>query len=103
MYICSLIEEFCASIKSSYKFSKNSFIAYSNDLIQFNDFLRANCSIQHFEDITADHISDYKDFLLNEVRYNSLARANPERAEALFDKAQEAAAEKYARLAAMAE
>ena len=45
----------------------------------------------------------YKDFLLNEVRYNSLARANPERAEALFDKAQEAAAEKYARLAAMAE
>lgn len=68
MYICSLIEEFCASIKSSFKFSKNSFIAYSNDLMQFNDFLRANCSIQHFEDITADHISDYKDFLLNVKR-----------------------------------
>ncbi len=45
----------------------------------------------------------YKDFIMNEVRYNSLARANPERAEALFEKAEEAAAEKYARLAAMSE
>ena len=45
----------------------------------------------------------YKDFIMNEVRYNALARANPERAEALFDKAEEAAAEKYARLAAMSD
>jgi len=40
---------------------------------------------------------------MNEVRYNALARANPERAEALFEKAEEAAVEKYARLAAMSE
>ncbi len=45
----------------------------------------------------------YKDFIMNEVRYNSLARANPERAEALFEKAEAAAADKYARLAAMSE
>ena len=45
----------------------------------------------------------YKDFIMNEVRYNALARSNPERAEALFDKAEEAAAEKYARLAAMSD
>ncbi len=45
----------------------------------------------------------YKDFIMNEVRYNSLARANPERAAALFEKAEEAAADKYARLAAMSE
>ena len=45
----------------------------------------------------------YKDFIMNEVRYNALARSNPDRAEALFDKAEEAAAEKYARLAAMSD
>ena len=45
----------------------------------------------------------YKDFIMNEVRYNALARSNPNRAEALFDKAEEAAAEKYARLAAMSD
>ncbi len=45
----------------------------------------------------------YKDFIMNEVRYNALARSNPARAEALFDKAEEAAAEKYARLAAMSD
>ncbi len=45
----------------------------------------------------------YKDFIMNEVRYNALARSNPARAEALFDSAEAAAAEKYARLAAMSD
>lgn len=41
---------------------------------------------------------DYKAFLNGEVRYNSLVRANPERAEKLFDIAEENAKEKYEHL-----
>ncbi len=39
--------------------------------------------------------ADYKDFIMGEVRYNSLARANPERAANLFDNAVETAKAKY--------
>ncbi len=39
--------------------------------------------------------ADYKDFLMGEVRYNSLARQNPERAEKLFDKAVKNAQDRY--------
>ena len=38
---------------------------------------------------------DYKDFIMNEVRYSSLARANPDRAEMLFDRAVLGASKKY--------
>ena len=41
---------------------------------------------------------DYKEFLNGEVRYNALARMNPERAEELFAKYEEAAKERYAYL-----
>ncbi len=41
---------------------------------------------------------DYKSFLNGEVRYNSLARFNPERAEKLFDNAEKNAKERYAYL-----
>ena len=41
---------------------------------------------------------DYKQFLNGEVRYNALARMNPERAEELFAKSEEAAKERYAYL-----
>ncbi len=44
------------------------------------------------------NIEDYKDFLNGEVRYNALVRSNPERAEALFDAAQENAKARYAHL-----
>jgi len=37
----------------------------------------------------------YRDFLNGEVRYNALTRANPERAEELFAKSEEAAKERY--------
>ncbi|MEF9916556.1 MAG: pyruvate:ferredoxin (flavodoxin) oxidoreductase [Lachnospiraceae bacterium] len=40
----------------------------------------------------------YKDFLNGEVRYNALARMNPERAEMLFTKSEESAKERYAYL-----
>jgi pyruvate-ferredoxin/flavodoxin oxidoreductase len=46
---------------------------------------------------------DYKEFLDGEVRYNSLKRANPARAEQLFDKAAQNAEEKYAALVKKAE
>jgi pyruvate-ferredoxin/flavodoxin oxidoreductase len=37
----------------------------------------------------------YKEFLMGEVRYNSLARSNPERADKLFNQAVENAKERY--------
>ncbi len=39
--------------------------------------------------------ASYKDFIMGEVRYNALARQNPERAEDLFGKAEKTAADKY--------
>ena len=43
----------------------------------------------------------YRDFIMNEVRYSSLTRAFPERAEKLFEEAENVAAEKYERLLEM--
>ena len=42
--------------------------------------------------------ASYRDFIMGEVRYNSLTRAFPERAEKLFEKAEKFAEEKYERL-----
>ncbi|MBR1862990.1 MAG: pyruvate:ferredoxin (flavodoxin) oxidoreductase [Ruminococcus sp.] len=39
--------------------------------------------------------ADYKEFLMGEVRYNALARQNPERAEKLFNKAVQNAQDRY--------
>jgi pyruvate-ferredoxin/flavodoxin oxidoreductase len=44
----------------------------------------------------------YRDFIMGEVRYNSLTRAFPERAEKLFAKAEKVAAEKYDHLEKLA-
>ena len=44
----------------------------------------------------------YRDFLMGEVRYNRLMRANPERAENLFGRAEKDAAEKFKELSARA-
>ena len=46
---------------------------------------------------------DYEEFIMGEVRYNSLARSNPERAKELFAKAKKNAEEKYAKLVKLAE
>ena len=43
------------------------------------------------------------DFLNGEVRYNSLTRAFPERAEKLFEKAEKAAADRYEHLVRLQE
>ena len=42
-----------------------------------------------------DPVASYRDFIMNEVRYSSLARKFPERAEQLFTEAEKAAKEKY--------
>ncbi len=42
--------------------------------------------------------ASYRDFIMGEVRYNSLTRSFPERAEKLFEKAEKVAEDKYARL-----
>ena len=44
---------------------------------------------------------DYKAFMMREVRYNSLMRANPERATALFDRAVKNSEAKYNHLVEM--
>ena len=46
--------------------------------------------------------ADYQEFINSEVRYNRLSRSNPERAKALFDKAEKEAKEKYAKLVELA-
>ena len=45
--------------------------------------------------------ASYRDFIMGEVRYNSLTRAFPERAEKLFAEAEEGAAKKYEHLVAL--
>ena len=47
--------------------------------------------------------ASYRDFIMGEVRYNSLMRAFPERAETLFEQAESDAAKRYAKLEKMAE
>jgi pyruvate-ferredoxin/flavodoxin oxidoreductase len=46
---------------------------------------------------------NYRDFIMGEVRYNSLARSNPARAEELFAIAEKNAKEKYDKLVKLAE
>ena len=46
--------------------------------------------------------ASYRDFIMGEVRYNSLTRSFPERAEKLFEKAEKVAADKYAYLEKLA-
>ena len=46
--------------------------------------------------------ASYRDFIMGEVRYNSLTRAFPERAEKLFAEAEEVAEKKYAHLQKLA-
>ena len=47
--------------------------------------------------------ASYRDFIMGEVRYNSLTRAFPERAKVLFEKAEKDAEEKYAKFVKMAD
>ena len=46
--------------------------------------------------------ASYNDFIMGEVRYNVLARSNPDRAKELFEQAEKYAQDKYAHLVELA-
>ncbi len=64
------------------------------NLFRFNPELKAQGKNPFILDSKAPK-ADYKEFIMGEVRYNSLARSNPERAEQLFAKAEAAAKDRY--------
>ncbi|TCW42261.1 pyruvate-ferredoxin/flavodoxin oxidoreductase [Thermohydrogenium kirishiense] len=63
-------------------------------LYRYNPMLKAEGKNPFILDSKAPTAS-YKEFILGEVRYSSLAKTFPDRAEALFEKAEELAKEKY--------
>jgi len=63
-------------------------------LFRYNPTLKAEGKNPFILDSKAPS-ANYKDFIMGEVRYNSLARANPERAEKLFAKAEATAQDRY--------
>ena len=71
-------------------------------LFRFNPTLKAEGKNPFVLDSKAPKAS-YQEFLQSEVRYNRLSRTNPERAAALFAKAEQDAKEKYEKLVKMAE
>ncbi|WP_101875289.1 pyruvate:ferredoxin (flavodoxin) oxidoreductase [Lachnoclostridium edouardi] len=66
-------------------------------MFRFNPALKAEGKNPYSLDSKAP-TGDYKDFLKGEVRYTSLALKNPERAEALFEKAADNAKDRYRHL-----
>ena len=66
-------------------------------MFRFNPSLKAEGKNPFMLDSKAP-TGNYQDFIGNEARYTRLAQQFPERAEALFAKAENAAKEKYARL-----
>jgi len=71
-------------------------------LFRFNPALAAEGKSPYSLD-SKEPTGDYKAFMMREVRYNSLARQNPERAEKLFDKAVKDAKKKYDALVGLTE
>ncbi len=64
-------------------------------LYRYNPDLKKEGKNPFTLDSKAPNIDEYKNFLMGEVRYNSLARQNPERAEVLFNSAVENAKDRY--------
>ena len=64
-------------------------------LYRYNPALKKDGKNPFSLDSKAPNTEEYKNFLMGEVRYNALARQNPERAEALFDAAVENAKDRY--------
>ena len=71
-------------------------------LFRFNPLLAEEGKNPFILDSKAPKTS-YQEFLQSEVRYNRLARTNPERAAELFARAEKDAMAKYERLVKMAE
>ncbi len=64
-------------------------------LYRYNPALKEEGKNPFSLDSKAPNTDEYKNFLMGEVRYNALARQNPERAEALFNDAVENAKNRY--------
>ena len=64
---------------------------------------RADEGLNPFQLDSKAPTASYRDFIMGEVRYNSLLRSFPERAEKLFENAEKYAAERYEKLKKMAE
>ncbi|MGN0695974.1 MAG: pyruvate:ferredoxin (flavodoxin) oxidoreductase, partial [Oscillospiraceae bacterium] len=64
-------------------------------LYRYNPVLKAEGKNPFQLDSKVPNIDEYKDFLMGEVRYNSLAKQNPARAEKLFDNAVNNAKDRY--------
>ena len=64
---------------------------------------RADEGLNPFQLDSKAPTASYRDFIMGEVRYNSLTRSFPDRAEKLFANAEKYAEEKYERLKKMAE
>ena len=64
-------------------------------LYRYNPTLKAEGKNPFILDSKAPNVDEYKSFLMGEVRYNALAKQNPERAEKLFDAAVENAKDRY--------
>ena len=64
-------------------------------LYRYNPALKEEGKNPFILDSKAPNTDEYKNFLMGEVRYNSLARQNPERAEKLFDAAVANAKDRY--------
>ncbi|MCL2107853.1 MAG: pyruvate:ferredoxin (flavodoxin) oxidoreductase [Oscillospiraceae bacterium] len=71
-------------------------------LFRFNPGLVAEGKSPYILDSKAP-TGNYRDFMMNEVRYSSLARFNPERAEVLFTRAEKDAKKKYDDLVGLVE
>ncbi|MCL2037045.1 MAG: pyruvate:ferredoxin (flavodoxin) oxidoreductase [Oscillospiraceae bacterium] len=71
-------------------------------LFRFNPGLAAEGKSPYTLDSKAP-TGSYRDFIMNEVRYNSLARQNPERAEKLFSNAEKGAKKRYDELVGLIE
>ncbi len=64
---------------------------------------RADEGLNPFQLDSKAPTASYRDFIMGEVRYNSLVRSFPERAEKLFENAEKYATERYEKLKRMAE
>ena len=64
-------------------------------LYRYNPTLKAEGKNPFMLDSKVPNIDEYKNFLMGEVRYNALAKQNPERADKLFNAAVENAKDRY--------
>ncbi|WP_283673466.1 pyruvate:ferredoxin (flavodoxin) oxidoreductase [Butyricicoccus sp. Marseille-Q5471] len=68
------------------------------NMFRFNPSLKAEGKNPFILDSKEPKSEDYRGFIMNEARYSALTRSFPDRAEKLFEKAEEASVDRYAHL-----